>query len=106
MDALSVSGKTHGQGLEKDKERCNRRRCGLYKMEKDDNDDTYRLGIVDSLKPGEDGLVRTATVRYTNPGGDSTTRSFSKLAVRPIHKLAVIVSAGYRSKMTWLGLVQ
>ncbi|MFO0006545.1 MAG: hypothetical protein ACK559_36050, partial [bacterium] len=35
-------------------------------------------------------------MRYTNPGGDPQHRSAPKLAVRPIHKLAVIVPVDYR----------
>ena len=54
------------------------------------------MGIVEEVKEGPDGHIRTATVRYTNPGGDPQNRSPPKLAVRPIHKLAVIVPAGYR----------
>jgi hypothetical protein len=52
--------------------------------------------IVEEVKAGPDGCVRTATIRYTNPGGDPHHRSAPKLAIRPIHKLAVIVPADYR----------
>ncbi len=55
-----------------------------------------RMGIVEEVKEGSDGHIRTATVRYTNPGGDPQHRSAPKLAVRPIHKLAVIVPVDYR----------
>ena len=51
---------------------------------------------MEEVKGGPDGHIRTATVRYTNPGGDPKHRSPPKLAVRPIHKLAVIVPADYR----------
>ena len=54
------------------------------------------MGIVEEVKEGPDGHIRTATVRYTNPGGDPHHRSAPKLAVRPIHKLAVIVPVDYR----------
>ena len=54
------------------------------------------MGIVEEVKEGSDGHIRTATVRYTNPGGDPQHRSPPKLAVRPIHKLAVIVPVDYR----------
>ncbi len=36
--------------------------------EAENDDPTYRMGIVDSVKPGEDGHVRTVNIRYTNPG--------------------------------------
>jgi hypothetical protein len=68
----------------------------VYMMEKDDDDEFCRMGIVEEVKEGSDGHVRTATVRYTNPGGDPHHRSAPKLAVRPIHKLAVIVPVDYR----------
>ncbi len=35
-------------------------------------------------------------MKYTNPGGDPYHRSGPKSAVRPIHKLAVIVPVDYR----------
>ncbi len=57
--------------------------------------------VVKEVKEGQDGNVRTATVRYTNPGGNSHSRSPPKLAVRPIHKLAVIVPVDYRFKEDW-----
>ena len=68
----------------------------VYMMEKDDDDEFCRMGIVEEVKEGPDGHIRTATVRYTNPGGDPQHRSAPKLAVRPIHKLAVIVPVDYR----------
>jgi hypothetical protein len=68
----------------------------VYMMEKDDDDEFCRMGIVEEVKEGPDGHIRTATVRYTNPGGDPQHRSPPKLAVRPIHKLAVIVPVDYR----------
>jgi hypothetical protein len=68
----------------------------VYMMEKDDDDEFCRMGIVEEVKEGPDGHIRTATVKYTNPGGDPQHRSAPKLAVRPIHKLAVIVPADYR----------
>ncbi len=51
---------------------------------------------MEEVKAGQDGCIRTATMRYTNPGGDPHHRSAPKLAVRPIHKLAVIVPVDYR----------
>jgi hypothetical protein len=69
----------------------------VYMMEKDDDDEFCRMGIlVEEVKAGPDGCIRTATVKYTNPGGDPYHRSAPKSAVRPIHKLAVIVPADFR----------
>jgi hypothetical protein len=68
----------------------------VYMMEKDDDDEFCRMGVVEEVKAGPDGCIRTATVRYTNPGSDPHHRSAPKLAVRPIHKLAVIVPVDYR----------
>ncbi len=68
----------------------------VYMMEKDDDDEFCRMGIVEEVKEGPNGHIRTATVRYTSPGGDPHHRSAPKLAVRPIHKLAVIVPVDYR----------
>ena len=68
----------------------------VYMMEKDDDGEFCRMGVVEEVKAGPDGCVRTATIRYTNPGGDPHHRSAPKLAVRPIHKLAVIVPVDYR----------
>ena len=68
----------------------------VYMMEKDDDDEFCRMGVVEEVKAGPDGCIRTATIRYTNPGGDPHQRSPPKLAVRPIHKLAVIVPVEYR----------
>jgi hypothetical protein len=65
-------------------------------MEKDDDDEFCRMGVVEEVKAGPDYCIRTATVRYTNPGSDPHHRSAPKLAVRPIHKLAVIVPEDYR----------
>jgi hypothetical protein len=68
----------------------------VYMMEKDDDDEFCRMGIVEEVKEGPDGCIRTATVKYTNPGGDPYNSSSPKSAVRPIHKLAVIVPVDYR----------
>ncbi len=68
----------------------------VYMMEKDDDDEFCRMGVVEEVKAGPDDRIRTATVRYTNPGGDPHHHSAPKLAVRPIHKLAVIVPVDYR----------
>ncbi len=68
----------------------------VYMMEKDDDDEFCRMGIVEEVKEGPDGCIRTATVRYTNPGGNPCSRSSPKSAVRPIHKLAVILPVDYQ----------
>jgi hypothetical protein len=60
------------------------------------DDEFCRMGVVEEVKEGPDGHIRTATIRYTNPGGDPHHRSAPKLAVRPIHKLGVIVPVDYR----------
>jgi hypothetical protein len=51
--------------------------------------------MVVSVKPVEDGQIRMARVYYMNPGSHPHTWSPPKLDMRPIHKLAVIVPAGY-----------
>jgi hypothetical protein len=63
--------------------------------EAENDDPTYRMGVVDSVKPGEDGHVRTVNIRYTNPGKTPEERSPPKITTRPIHKVAVIVPVGY-----------
>ncbi len=39
--------------------------------------------------------MRTVRVRYTNPGKPEGKRSPPKTTSRPIHKVAVIIPAGY-----------
>ncbi len=63
--------------------------------EAENDDPTYRMGIVDSVKPGEDCHVRTVNIRYTNPGKGPGERSPPKITTRPIHKIAVIVPVDY-----------
>ncbi len=63
--------------------------------EAENDDPTYRMGIVDSVKPGEDGHVWTVNIRYTNPGKGPGERSPPKITTRPIHKIAVIVPVDY-----------
>jgi hypothetical protein len=53
------------------------------------------MGVVVSVKPGEDGHVRTVSIRYTNPGKTSEEQSPPKITTRPIHKIAVIVPVDY-----------
>jgi hypothetical protein len=66
--------------------------------EAENNDLTYWMGIVDSVKPGEDGHVQTVNIRYTNPGKASGEWSPPKITTRLIHKIAVIVPVGYMFK--------
>jgi len=63
--------------------------------EAENNDPTNRTGVVDSVKPGEDGHVQTVSIKYTNPGKTPEARSPPKFTTRPIHKVAVIVPVGY-----------
>jgi hypothetical protein len=63
--------------------------------EAENDDPTYRMGVLDSVKPGEDGHVRTVNIKYTNPGKTPEERSPPKFTTRPIHKVAVIVPVGY-----------
>jgi hypothetical protein len=67
----------------------------VYLVEAENDDPTYRLGVVVEANPGEDGCVRTVRVQYTNPGKDPKERSPPKTTTRPIHKVAVIVPVGY-----------
>ncbi len=63
--------------------------------EAENEDPTYRLGVVEEAKPGEDGCVGTVSIRYTNQGKEPGRRSPHNITTRPIHKIAVIVLAGY-----------
>jgi hypothetical protein len=63
--------------------------------EAENDDPTYRMGVVDNVKPREDGHVRTVSIKYTNPGKTPEERSPPKFTTRPIHKVAVIVPVGY-----------
>jgi hypothetical protein len=67
----------------------------VYLAEAENDDPTYRLGVVVEANPGEDGCVRTVSIRYTNPGKGPGLWSPPKITTRPIHKIAVIVPAGY-----------
>jgi hypothetical protein len=68
----------------------------VYLAEAENDDPTYRLGKVVEADPGEDGYVRTVKVQYTNPGkSGGMARSPPKTTVQPIHKVAVVVPAGY-----------
>ena len=67
----------------------------VYLAEAENDDPTYRLGMVVEANPGEDGCVHTVRVQYTNPGKSDEKRSPPKTTTRPIHKGAVIVPAGY-----------
>ena len=70
----------------------------VYLAEAENDDPTYRLGQIVEACPGEDGCVRTVRVQYTNPGKLVGGRSPPKITNRPIHKVAVIVPAGYTFK--------
>ncbi len=61
---------------------------------KNDNP-TYRMSIVDSVKPGEDGHVQTVNIRHTNPEKTPGERPPPKITTRPNHKIAVIVPVDY-----------
>ncbi len=67
----------------------------IYLAEAENDDPTYRLGKVVEANPGEDGCVLTVRVQYTNPGKSEEKRSPPKIPTRPIHKVAVVVPAGY-----------
>jgi hypothetical protein len=67
----------------------------VYLAEAENDDPTYRLGMVVVANPGEDGCVRTVRVQYTNPGKSDEKRSPPKTTTRPIHKVALIVPAEY-----------
>jgi hypothetical protein len=67
----------------------------VYLAEAENDEPTYRLGMVVEANPGEDGCVRTVRVQYTNPGKTDEKWSPPKTTTRSIHKIAVIVPAGY-----------
>jgi len=67
----------------------------VYLAEAENDDATYRLGVVVEANPGEDGCVRTVRVQYTNPGKSDGKRSQPKTTTRPIHKVAVVVPVEY-----------
>jgi hypothetical protein len=58
----------------------------VYLAEAENDDPTYRLGVVVEANPGKDGCVRTVSIWYTNPGKDPGKRSPPKITTRPIHK--------------------
>ncbi len=58
--------------MKENEERCGGRRRYLHDR-KDDDGEFYRLGVVDSVKPVEDGRIRTARVCYMNPGSHPHT---------------------------------
>ncbi len=66
-----------------------------YLAEAENEDPTYRLGVVEEAKPGEDGCMRTISIQFTSPGKELGRRSPHKITTRPIHKIAVIVPSGY-----------
>ena len=69
MNASGVRGEAHEQSMEQDKARHESRGSSLHDKTVE-VDYSYKLDVVDSVIPGEDDRVRTASVRYTNPGDD------------------------------------
>jgi hypothetical protein len=67
----------------------------VYLAEAENNDPSYRMGVVEGVRPGEDGCVRTVSIQYTNPGKKPGERSLPKVTTRPIHRITVIVLVGY-----------
>jgi hypothetical protein len=67
--------------------------------EAENHNPTYRLSVIEEAKKGEDGHVLTVVIRYTNPGRTPQERSKAKTTTRPIHKIAVLVPAGYIFRM-------
>jgi hypothetical protein len=67
----------------------------VYLAEAKNDEPTYRLGVVVEANPGEDGCVCTMSIWYTNPGKEFDKQSPPKVTTRPIHKMAVMVPAGY-----------
>jgi len=67
----------------------------IMMLENEDDETSYRLAHVISVKPGTDGLVKTVDVMYTNPGKDPDSRSLPKISTKPIHKLRVVVPIDY-----------
>jgi hypothetical protein len=63
--------------------------------EAENDDPTYRMGIVDRVKPGEDGHVRDSEHQINQPGKGPGERSPPKITTRPIYKIVVIVPVDY-----------
>ncbi len=59
----------------------------IYLVEAENVDPTYRMGIVEDIKTGEDGCVQTVSIRYTNPGKWSSP----KVTSRPSQRWRVLV---------------
>ncbi len=59
----------------------------IYLAEAENIDPTYRMGIVEEVKTGEDGRVRTVNIQFTNPG----KRSPPKVTSRPSQRWRVLV---------------
>ena len=55
----------------------------------------WKLGIIEEVKPGADGLVRNVSVRLANADCDNSgkRRSPSQVLERPIQKLVLIMSS-------------
>ncbi len=67
----------------------------VYLGEAENDNPTYRLDMVEEVRPGENGCVRTVNIRYTNPGKEPGKQSPPKVTTRPIHKIPMIVPADY-----------
>jgi hypothetical protein len=61
MDTLHVSSEAHEQIIEQDKAGHDRR--GSLHDETDEDGDSCTQDVVESVKPGEDDRVRTASMR-------------------------------------------
>ena len=74
---------------------------GVVYLTEAENDDPTRLGVVEKVKPCEDGCLRTVKIQYTNPGKEQGKRSPPKVTTRPIHKITMIAPAENVMRMTW-----
>ena len=51
----------------------------------------WRIGIIDKVKPGSDGIVRNCTVKYKNARpGKSFVKTFTKVE-RPVQRLSLLI---------------
>jgi hypothetical protein len=63
--------------------------------EAENDDPTYRMGVMEEVQSGKDGHVRTMNIRYTNPGKAPGEQSPPKSTMRPVHKILFILPADY-----------
>jgi hypothetical protein len=78
----------------------------VYLGEAENKDPSYRMGVVEEVRPGEAGYVRTVNIRYTNFGKKPEEWSPPNVMTRPIHKMAFIVTAGYTFEKDVRGCVE